>query len=533
MSLASIKETIMTTRFLSTFFGLALAVSAFGMSAAAAEEKSKEKDAAFELKEVSIFDNGNAGQPLWRAMNVQCSTEPFEEVKAYPKLNSKRPLYGKLQLPRTAAKEEAPIYFVLDQSGEQPAVEKKKEEKSAEKKDEKPTSKKKAETRRPATPKPSSYDRLYIDANRDGDLTNDPVIKPMKNPPWNMMPSNMSRFVLVAARQRQRLSPETERMAFELASIDIDYGPGVGVRPFKVLSWFTLSEGQKTPLMRFAAGTARTGTIKIGEAEYEARLTQDVLTGRFDRPTASVQLTPKSHPATRAFLGFESETLMTMRHRDGEFYTLVATPPGDKLTVEMYRGPFGVFKVGPGDRKVKDIGFQGSFYGPKAFLNMGPSRTNPAAKMMTECKLPVGDYPTFNLTIDYGGLQVAIGSYYSQPRRGNKRQSPPQGIQIREDKPFVLDFPNKPEIVFQGPPADKSLKLGSDVRIATILVDPKLGIMVRGLTDPKRTTKETVKYRVGKEEREFTYNKVFSYEPTVTITNSSGKNVAEGVMPFG
>ena len=77
------------------------------------------------------------------------------------------------------------------------------------------------------------------------------------------------------------------------------------------------------------------------------------------------------------------------------------------------------------------------------------------------------------------------------------------------------------------------MKLGSDLRIATILVDPKLGIMLRGLTDPKRTTKEKVKYRVGKEEREYTYNKVFSYDPTITIANSAGKNVAEGVMPFG
>ncbi len=149
---------IMTRRLFFLFLCLALAVSWFGISAAAAtEDKPKEKDAAFDLKEASIFDDGNMGQSLWRAVSVQCTTEPFKEVKAYPKLNSKHPLYGKLQFARTPGKEEAPIYFVLDESGEQPAaVEKaaveKKEEKStekAEKKDKKANAKKRAARARP------------------------------------------------------------------------------------------------------------------------------------------------------------------------------------------------------------------------------------------------------------------------------------------------------------------------------------------------------------------------------------------------
>ncbi len=94
--------------------------------------------------------------------------------------------------------------------------------------------------------KPSSYDRLYIDANRDGDLTNDPVVKPMKNPPWNLIPAgSMGRMVILAQARRQRVAAEKERMAFEPAAIDVDYGPGVGVRPLKIFSWFTLNEDEK------------------------------------------------------------------------------------------------------------------------------------------------------------------------------------------------------------------------------------------------------------------------------------------------
>ena len=268
------KVTIMTRRLFFLFLWLALAFSWFGISAAAAtEDKPKEKDAAFDLKEVSIFDNGNMGQSLWRAVSVQCTTEPFKEVKAYPKLNSKHPLYGKLQFARTTpAQEEAPIYFVLDESGEQPAAVEKAAE---EKKDQKSDAKKRAAAARPVTIKLSSYDRLYINANRDGDLTNNAVIKPMKNPPWNLIPGYggyAARGILVASlngRAVQRPQSEKERQAFELAAINVDYGPGVGVRPLKIFPWFILNNGEKAPTLRFAAATARKGTITIGKVEYE------------------------------------------------------------------------------------------------------------------------------------------------------------------------------------------------------------------------------------------------------------------------
>ena len=208
----------MKIRSFSALCGAALLVSSLASAAAAAaEKKSGKEDAVFHLQEVSVFDGG-VGEALFRGAYAQVATEPFKEVKAYPKLKSKQPLYGKLQFDRSLANPEGiAIYFVLDESGETPPA-----AKPAEKKPEK---------RHAADRKLSSYDRLYIDANRDGDLTNDPLLKPMKDPPWKFFPGYDFK----------------ERMAFELAKIAVDCGPGIGVRPFPVFPWFMVSGDEKRP----------------------------------------------------------------------------------------------------------------------------------------------------------------------------------------------------------------------------------------------------------------------------------------------
>jgi hypothetical protein len=103
-------------------------------------------------------------------------------------------------------------------------------------------------------------------------------------------------------------------------------------------------------------------------------------------------------------------------------------------------------------------------------------------------------------------------------------------IQIRKDKPFVLDFSNKPEVVFASPAKDQTLKPGDTMRVAAVLTDPGLDIMIRGVNDTGRKQKEVYKLAEGKEH---SYERPLALDPKVTITNSSGKQVAEGKMPFG
>lgn len=506
----------MNIRSFSALCSAALLASSFAWPAAiAADKKPAKQGNVFHLQETSLLD-GDGRQAVMRGEYAQCSTEPFKAVKAYPKLNSKQPLYGKLQFDRSLANiEGVAIYFVLDESGKIP-----RSAENADKTTEKP-GEKMTDKRPPAKPKLSSYDRLYIDVNRDGDLTNDPALKPMKNPPWKVLPGYESK----------------ERMAFELAHIPVDFGPGVGLKPFAVFPWFMVTGDEEHPTtMHFVATTARKGIIKLGTDEYDAMLAQEcTLTGRFDRPITSLHLTSRNGAPRLPSSGFDSELLMTMRRAGDQFYTIAASPQGDTLTVEPYRGAFGVFKLGPGSRKLKSIGFHGSFRSKKTALAIEPDGSDLAAgKKTTKCQLPVGDYLPSYLTIDYGGLRISLSdNYHAEGHPRDIQRGRPYTFHIRPDKPFVLDFSNKPAVIFASPATDKPIKLGDEVRVAAVLVDPKLDIMIRRMDDPSKTKKETVKYRVGKEMKEYTYDKPLSLDPTVTITNSAGKKVAEGVMPFG
>jgi hypothetical protein len=289
--------------------------------------------------------------------------------------------------------------------------------------------------------------------------------------------------------------------------------------------------------VRFSAATVRKGTIRIGKDEYDAVLAQEfVLAGRFDRPTTTLHLTGKDRGGQSDSFGFDSDMLMTMRRSGDQLYSATTTPLGDKVTVARYQGALGVFKIGPGERKLKDLGFQGSFRAKDRAISIGPNRTNPAeaAKKMTECKLPVGDYLPSYLTIEYGKLQIALSdNYHSEGRPRDVKQGRPYTFQIRADKPFVLDFSNKPKVLFASPATDKPFKPGDEISVKAVLIDPKLDIMIRRLDDASRKKKETIRYQVGKETKESTYERSLSLDPLVTITNSAGKNVAEGVMPFG
>ena len=91
----------------------------------AVEQADAGKEAVFNLKEVPIVEQQNVSGLLSRTMfrrlgslTAKCQPAAEKTVKAYPKLNSKRPLYGALILLRDPAKPESAktFHFVLDQS---------------------------------------------------------------------------------------------------------------------------------------------------------------------------------------------------------------------------------------------------------------------------------------------------------------------------------------------------------------------------------------------------------------------------------
>ena len=259
------------------------------------------EEAVFEMREVSAFDEfvANPGIHLTRGTYAECSTVPDKDVKAYPKLNSKQPLYGKVVFDPSLWRGKSPLvfHFVLDESGDTAT----KEEQTAEKKPEtslldrlaeklsvladegaqwKKSPKKKA--------KHAPFDRLYVDLNRDLDLSNDPVLKPTADPPWHALPD----------------WDINERVAYDCLNIDVDFGPRTGERPFRILPWFSSSEqgGRTYNMMHFVAVTARRGMVRVGKYEFDVLMAQPyVVTGRFDRTTTTLHWTPKK-PRGEAFL---------------------------------------------------------------------------------------------------------------------------------------------------------------------------------------------------------------------------------------
>ena len=103
-------------------------------------------------------------------------------------------------------------------------------------------------------------------------------------------------------------------------------------------------------------------------------------------------------------------------------------------------------------------------------------------------------------------------------------------IAIRKDKPFVLDFSAKPEVVLGSASQSTTIRQGQDLTILPDLcVDPDRGLVLASVTDKSKP--------IGKSRMLFSKVSQTTYalvEPTVVITDAAGKKLAEGkVQPFG
>ncbi|MBP7052528.1 MAG: hypothetical protein KBE65_16060 [Phycisphaerae bacterium] len=339
----------------------------------------------------------------------------------------------------------------------------------------------------------AGYDRLYFDANHDSDLTNDPVVGLARNPAGDMQ--EMPRSVL-----------------FENVQIHFDYGPGQGVFTQVVMPRL-MRVGEDASYMFFTAPTARKGKIRLGSQEVELVLAQvHTIAGRYDRPMMG------------AFLSGMDESLPLLgywRFANGTFYSLSATPSGDQVTVTPYSGPFGVLETGAGGRNIAaptiDFGWISS---RDAFIDLSDCPQKDG-----KLSLPVGDYRPFRLAVRYGLRRIGIATDTS--RLGHKDAPAVFPIAIRQDKPFVMDFSGKPEVVFRSPAADGRIKVGETLQVQATLCDTATGTMISALED---TTKKTGSTELPNGRSLDLFESV---SPAIRITNSSGQTVAEGPMPFG
>ena len=104
------------------------------------------------------------------------------------------------------------------------------------------------------------------------------------------------------------------------------------------------------------------------------------------------------------------------------------------------------------------------------------------------------------------------------------------GIKIKEGKPFILDFSNKPKVIFPSPAKDARYKPGDQIEVKAVLIDPELDIMMRGIDD---TSQKVTIENTRPDGTKSSYERDLSLDPTVVIKRKDGTVLNEGKMPFG
>lgn len=492
--------------------------------------KEKTEGLMFNLDEVSAFeiDEQLRGRFV-RGQLGDCGEQPNADVRAYPAFKSGKPLYGSVRFASEYGEKDSGIQYhlAIDES----------------------------------TGTGNGYDCLYFDLNRDLDLTNDTPLVPLKSPPDGAL---------------LKYSSIKQQVCFDYLNVDFDFG-SAGQRPLEIMPRLTISEGGYTSLS-FVTTRARKGKIRIAGQRFNILLGHSYLVGGwFDHPSTALHLIPEADNSRRpSWLG--ADQLKAIHKIQGTHYRFSATPAGDKLFVRPYEGDFGTFRIGAGWRFILNKNVSGSLISKDAALAVGKGFERDWPKPTRSCSLPVGDYLPAMLNITLGPLRISVSNnYHSDGKPRDRSGRPPvYGIKIRKNKPFVLDFSNKPDVIFASPAADLRLKPGEKLDVKAVLVDPELDIMIRGLEAKlsyadstllvklsilvliilvilwlllPRLRRRCQRYRflpilsalgavvlvaclialsaIGPK---LSYDKII---PRVLITRANGERVAEGAMPFG
>ena len=421
-----------------------------------------------------------------RGQFIICSDRPSREVKAYPKLKSKRALYGSVIFSPSGpdSRSGTKYCFVLDESGEeQPAADEKVSEPGR------------------SRPPRLKHDRLYFDLNGDLDLTNDAPLKLATKPPF------------------EGIHLPDARLFADLV-VKFDFGSPLGKRGFAMVPLLR-SLGPEYAILELVPKTARQGTIRIAGQEYSVFLAQSqVISGRFDHSLVSAEFSPRTDTSARLASSL-SGPLGAIRVIDDQVVKLSASPLGDRLTIEPYQGECGLLKVGSGGRAITGLGIAGVLRSKSGEVRAGDGRFQ-EADLPRQIKLPVDDYLPMNLVIQHGRLRFACRMHFEP--LGDDGRSPrelPYSIKIRKDEPFVLTFSGKPAVSFSSPRKGQTFKPGQSVMVRALLTEPTQGIAITGLWDVSTKVAD-------KEGRDLT-----RLDPSIVIRNAKGEEVARGKMPFG
>jgi hypothetical protein len=497
-----------------------LVVTVFG-------KKNKAEQLVFNLEEISAFeiDEQIAGRFI-NGKPAKCEEQPLADARSYPVFKSDKPRYGSIWFTGEYGNKYSGIqyHFAIDESA--------------------------------GTGK--GYDRLYFDLNRDLDLTNDKLREPLQNPP-----------------DGAKLDYEwiKQQVCFDYLNLNFDFGSD-GRRPLEIMPRLTISETGYQSLA-FVTTQAHKGEIEFAGKKYTAYLGHNYLIdGWFDHPSTALYLIPKDSKNRRPSW-WGADLLRGIHKIKRTYYCFSATPTGDKLFVQPYKGDFGTLRIGSGWRLIFNKKMNGSLISKDKALPVGKGLEYGWPTDTRSCRLPVGDYLPAMLNIKFGPLRLDISDNYHSDGKPRDRGGIPAvyAIKIRKNKPFTLNFSNKPDVIFASPAADLRLKPGDKLEVQAVLVDPELDIMIRGLKAKPSYADSFLLVKLSiiililpgilwlllpKLRRRYRFIPVIttlgavaliaclialpalgpksSYDdivPRVLITRADGEKVTEGAMPFG
>ena len=441
-------------------FAFALIQNTFTTTNAASGE-------VFKLRDISVFDANN--EKFLRGQMCRCQDKPFAEVKNYPAFASKAPIFGLVKFDGRSddTNSGAAFYFAVDESR--------------------------------GTGK--GYDRFYFDSNRDLDLRNDPVAKVQANPPDH--------------GYAPHFSGQKAKASFDFLKLNL--GTNDNAKPVEVMPRLLLT-GDETNTYRFMF-FVRTrmfeGNIKIAGQKFKALLGNDYsVTADLNSPGAALELSGKDG----SFEWWGGDRISAFHKVNGRFFTFSAEPNG-ALTVRRYQGDLGAFEVGAGNRQLTQLTASGSLESRDHAVPVGGDIKSGRPVEASRCEIPVGDYLPEYLTLQFGRLRISLSqNYHSEGKRQSREGRPAvYGITIRKDRPFALDFSNQPDVMFTSPTNNQRVKLGDNLSVMAVLVDPKLDIMIRRVDDTSRKTNKDAE------------GKPLSYERNVSLDPSSQRAYSRGM----
>lgn len=224
-----------------------------------------------------------------------------------------------------------------------------------------------------------------------------------------------------------------------------------------------------------------------------------------------------------------SKSLYSYHKIVDKLYEFMLIGNGTKIAARPYKGPLGTIKFGKGGRELEKVEFSGSLkQKDDVAVPVGDITKENWLDAVAECAaVPVGDYTTSELYVTYDNLLIRTSDNSTNTQGRFNHKDIVYGIHVHEDKPYVLDFSNKPIVIFNQPSKSQTtFSRGQEIKFAAVLIDPKLDILIRGLYD---TTVQVVKETSGGH----IYKSYKTFDPNVVIARADGEVVAEGVMPFG